>query len=689
MSTWASTGKSTSRAQKYNALIISSADQHLFARSLWDVIGEGEIVHIADYAARHFQKHKRPLRIAVDEACWRFTNLTPEQVEKIRDGEPAANPVEKTILWRILRLMKLNVQLLFVYDGPSKPWKSGRGGGGLLDKELVKLLHQLLDHLKVPYHRAPGEAEAECAALEQRGVVDAVWADDGDAFMFGCQTLIKQHKVDGQRIKDYVRIYRAKTILKECDLDRDSLVLFAMLAGGDYDTQGLRGCGPKTAAKASRTEFGVANKARDIHKYPQDVSRWRLLLEHVLRLSGSSVENPASFPNQKALGNYLYPNISPPQVLDNLRALRSGWDQKIDQSKLRKLLRERFNIWTKGFINHFAPIYLVRALARATPEQRSENLQYAVQLKRTRKARNDTEAPARSEVKITFSPSPAMEIDLRQKPPEEDWDLPGWKGKDGTSYDPLQKIEAEILRCFLDHGLPEGGVAPPSEPAKRKRKGSTGESEAASVSKASQDESISAHTSQSQGTPKKRGRPRKSASDEPNAKQSRKSSGKGKEAGVTPEMPPTPPRPVFKLPRSRFPTQSTAPALPPVSEPAVLNLAESRSLEADESGTMSQGTIPAPPDTDVEEPLPSALGRRGDLVPGESIPTKDLRELRAASGLFSPKNRQQQRQQQQQQPSKREAVISQKSQLSSTSDAKQPGRVASKASAAHEVIDLT
>ncbi|KAI7359761.1 hypothetical protein KC354_g9240 [Hortaea werneckii] len=517
---------------------------------LWDVIGEGEIVHIADYAAQHFQKHQRPLRIAVDEACWRFTNLTPEQVEKIRDGEPAANPVEKTILWRILRLMKLNVQLLFVYDGPT---------------------------------------------LEQRGVVDAVWADDGDAFMFGCQTLIKQHKLDGQRIKDY-----------------------------------------------------------------------------------------------KALGNYLYPNISQPEVLDNLRALRSGWNQKIDQSKLRRLLRERFNIWTKGFINHFAPIYLVRALARATHEHQSENLQYAVQLKRTRKAKDDKEAPARSEVKITFSPLPAMEIDLSQKPPEEDWDLPGWNGKDGTSYDPMQKIEAEILRCFLDYGLSEGGVAPPPEPAKRKRKGSTGESEAMSVSKASQDESVSAHISQSQEAPKKRGRPRKSASDDSNAKQSRKSNRKGKEAGVTPEMPPTPPRPVFKLPRSRFSTQSTPPAPPPVTEPAALNLADSRSLEAaDDSGTMSQGTIPASRDTDVEEPLPSAFGRREGLVPGESIPTKDLRELRAASGLFSPKHRQQQRQQQQQQPSKREGVPSQKSQLSSTSAGKQPGRVASKASVAHEVIDLT
>lgn len=185
-------------------------------------------------------------------------------------------------------------------------------------------------------------------------------------------------------------------------------------------------------------------------------------------------------------------------------------------------------------------------------------------------------------------------------------------------------------------------MAPPPEPAKRKRKGSTGESEAVSVLKASQDESVSAHTSQSQETPKKRGRPSKSASDESNAKPSRRSGRKGKEAGVTPEIPPTPPRPVFKLPRSRFPTQSTPPAPPPVTEPAALDLADSRSPEADASGNMSQGTIPAPPDTDVAS-LPSASGRREGLVPGESIPTKDLRELRAASGLFSPKHRQQQR----------------------------------------------
>ena len=69
---------------------------------LWTILGEGEVCSIADYAATFFKEHNRPLRIAVDDACWRFTNLTPEQVHKIQEQEPAANPVEKVILCKLV-----------------------------------------------------------------------------------------------------------------------------------------------------------------------------------------------------------------------------------------------------------------------------------------------------------------------------------------------------------------------------------------------------------------------------------------------------------------------------------------------------------------------------------------------------------------------------------------------------------
>ena len=203
---------------------------------MWEVIGDGEIITIADYATRHFEKEGRPLRIAVDEAGWRFANLTPDQVAKIREKEAAANPIEKTILWRILRLMKLNVQLIFVFDGQKRPWKRNRRGGAGNPKEnyeRTKLLEQLLDHLKIPCHRAPAEAEAECAKMQQMGVVDAVWSDDSDTMMFGATCQMEAHKVNGRRVEGYVRIYRSEDLLAKFDFDHQSLVLFVMLAGGD------------------------------------------------------------------------------------------------------------------------------------------------------------------------------------------------------------------------------------------------------------------------------------------------------------------------------------------------------------------------------------------------------------------------------------------------------------------------
>lgn len=143
------------------------------------------------------------------------------------------------------------------------------------------MLRRMLNLLKVPYHQAPGEAEAECAKLQRLGVVDAVWSDDGDSFMFGCNTLIKAHKVGGKRVDDHIRIYRADTIAEKLDFDADSLVLFALLAGGDYDTTGLRDCGPVNAARVCRRSFGLAKRVVNIDS--RQLPIWRHDLEQALR----------------------------------------------------------------------------------------------------------------------------------------------------------------------------------------------------------------------------------------------------------------------------------------------------------------------------------------------------------------------------------------------------------------------
>ena len=54
---------------------------------LWDIIGDGEVVAIADLATEHFRRTGRSFRVAVDEAGWRFNNLTDAQVARIRESE--------------------------------------------------------------------------------------------------------------------------------------------------------------------------------------------------------------------------------------------------------------------------------------------------------------------------------------------------------------------------------------------------------------------------------------------------------------------------------------------------------------------------------------------------------------------------------------------------------------------------
>jgi len=55
---------------------------------LWDTIKKHEeSVPVAQLAEEHHRRHGRSLRIAVDEADWRFNNLTVQQVYTIRESQ--------------------------------------------------------------------------------------------------------------------------------------------------------------------------------------------------------------------------------------------------------------------------------------------------------------------------------------------------------------------------------------------------------------------------------------------------------------------------------------------------------------------------------------------------------------------------------------------------------------------------
>jgi Holliday junction resolvase YEN1 len=180
----------------------------------------------------------------------------------------------------------------------------------------------LLRQLKVPYHQAPAEAEAECARLQALGVVDAVWSDDSDALMFGCDTLIQQHKIRKKMVQGHIKVYQAKTLLEKHDLDPDGFFLFAVLTGGVYNTKHLPGCGPKTAALLSKQDVGLAQKLRNA--LGATLPTWRGELQDDLRRYGKATEVPFGFPQFKPLNNHWNPTVSTPEQLHDLRGLKNG-----------------------------------------------------------------------------------------------------------------------------------------------------------------------------------------------------------------------------------------------------------------------------------------------------------------------------------------------------------------------------
>ena len=93
------------------------------------MIGEGSVESIASLSADHVQKAGRPFRIAIDEAGWRFHNLDDHKIAEIRKQEPRANPKEKAIFHRVISLLQLHVEVIFIFDGPKRPWEHGRPSG--------------------------------------------------------------------------------------------------------------------------------------------------------------------------------------------------------------------------------------------------------------------------------------------------------------------------------------------------------------------------------------------------------------------------------------------------------------------------------------------------------------------------------------------------------------------------------
>ena len=118
---------------------------------------------------------------------------------------------------------------------------------------------RLLSAFGIPWQIAPMEAEAQCAQLEEMGLVDGVITDDSDAFLFGARHVYRRMFDE----RNFVEEYRMDDLQRELGLDRQHLIRLALLLGSDY-TEGVHGVGIVNAVEilaAFPGEQGLADFA--------------------------------------------------------------------------------------------------------------------------------------------------------------------------------------------------------------------------------------------------------------------------------------------------------------------------------------------------------------------------------------------------------------------------------------------
>ncbi|CAE6413835.1 unnamed protein product [Rhizoctonia solani] len=210
----------------------------------------------------------------------------------------------------------------------------------------------LLRLFGVPFVNAPMEAEAQCAFLAQRGLVEGVITDDSDVFLFGAgrvyRNMFNQSKM--------VECFLSADLERELGLDRETLISLAYLLGSDY-TEGLPGVGPVVAMEimkefpgdAGLSEFRTWWRKIQVGKdTPADLGT---TFRKRFKKKFTSLHLTDEWPNPKVREAYLEPTVDPSEErfewglpdLDGLRRFLAdelSWaTEKVDETILPVIRR--------------------------------------------------------------------------------------------------------------------------------------------------------------------------------------------------------------------------------------------------------------------------------------------------------------------------------------------------------------
>ncbi|NXO79331.1 GEN endonuclease, partial [Sitta europaea] len=205
--------------------------------------------------------------LAVDLSLWVCEAQTVKKMVGV-----VTKPHLRNLFFRFSFFTSMGIKLVFVMEGEAPRLKAGtmskrnemrygpskKAGavrtGRSLFKAMLKECLELLECLGVPWVQAAGEAEAMCAYLNVKGLVDGCITNDGDVFLYGAQTVYRNFAMNAK--DPHLDSYTMSSIKEKLGCDRESLIGLAVLLGCDYLPKGVPGVGKEQALKLIATMRG-------------------------------------------------------------------------------------------------------------------------------------------------------------------------------------------------------------------------------------------------------------------------------------------------------------------------------------------------------------------------------------------------------------------------------------------------
>jgi flap endonuclease-1 len=127
---------------------------------------------------------------------------------------------------------------------------------------------RLLDLMGLPWVQAPSEGEAQAAHMTRKGEADYCASQDYDSLLFGAPRLLRNVTISGRRKLPSKGVYvnvvpelvELDKVLTQCGIAREQLIDVGILIGTDFNPDGIKGLGPKTALKLIK-EHGTLENA--------------------------------------------------------------------------------------------------------------------------------------------------------------------------------------------------------------------------------------------------------------------------------------------------------------------------------------------------------------------------------------------------------------------------------------------